>query len=580
MVAEAKAKAQMIAARARSLAAGAKSTPPTPPPPSSSLSRRPPPPPSSSTGRTPPPPPPPSSASTSSAALSARLAAQKAKIMSATINRNSPSPQLVSPQPPPSRGLGMGLNTAIHPLLLSSDTGSLRGNNNNSNKSGGHQKGKAGSAAAAAAGAANPAFHSYNKYLNTPTEEVKPANNPYFDEKLKPAHESKRDAVRKRGLVFNPHGKFIEMANELKREAERVEQEKRAEEERLKNSHKIEGIETDAILSEKDFRPDQPPEVEWWDEGLLHPEDDGKKCYDSRINYEPISIYIQHPVPIPAPWEKYQPKETKVYLTKKETKRLRKNTRAERHKEKQDRIRLGLDPAPPPKVKLSNLMSVLTNEAIKDPTLVEMKVKKDIAQRAQQHVDMNQDRGLTAEQRHEKTLEKLRQDKEKHGIYSAAFKVRYLGDKKHKYKVNVVAQQKSLTGITIFNPKFNLVIVEGGYHAVKYYKNLMLNRIAWTDKALPRDQDVDMTDGAGADGETESATASASLDGKKEKVAEPEQVVDMSTNTCTMVWMGELKTNSFKRWSLRSTETEQEAKDILTRYGASHFWVEAHALND
>lgn len=448
----------------------------------------------------------------------------------------------------------MGLNTAIHPLLLGAETGA-------SIKSGGNSK----------ASTAKPAFHSNNKYISTAVEEPKPKNNPYFDAKLQ-SKESKRDALRKRGLVFNPKGKFIEKANELRREAERIETEKRIEEERLRNSHKIEGVETDAISNEKQIRPEMPPAVEWWDEGLLHDNgSDDKKSYDASINFEPITIYIQHPVPIPAPWEKYQPKDTKIYLTKKETKRLRKNTRAERHKEKQDRIRLGLDPAPPPKVKLSNLMSVLTNEAIKDPTLVEMKVKQDIAQRAQQHVEMNQDRKLTPEQRHEKTLKKLEEDKDKHGIFCAAFKVRYLGDNKHKYKVNVVAQQKALTGITIFNPTFNLVIVEGGYHAVKYYTNLMMRRIAWTEKAPPREMDI-------SEDQTTPKDSTESAEGTP--VPKPEPVVDMSRNKCSLVWTGQIKANSFKRWSSKSTETEQEAKDILMRYNAAHFWVEAHSMAD
>lgn len=576
MLAEAKAKAQMLAAKARP--SGSVHTPSPPPPP---LGRAPPPsrggpPPPPSRGGPPPPPsrgtappPPPSSgrappppqgpATQSVEATRARLAAQKAKIMAAN-TRSAPNSH-TSP-PPPGRGLGMGLNTAIHPLLMELETGSSEGSGTLKNT--GNQKGK---------GITKQAYHTNNKYLLSQPTESKTIN-PYFDDKLQATHESKRDAIRRRGLVFNPAGKFVEKANELRAEAERAAEEKRIEEERKRNSHKIEGVETDAIANEKQIRPEAPPTVEWWDEGVLEADEAGKKTYESNLILEP-QTYIQHPVPIPAPWEKFQPKETKFYLTKKETKRLRKITRAERHKEKQDRIRLGLDPAPPPKVKLSNLMSVLTNEAIKDPTLVEMKVKKDIAARAQQHVDMNQGRKLTPEQRHEKMLQKLQQDEDKHGIYSAAFKVRFLGDNKHKYKVNVVAQQKSLTGITIFNPKFNLVIVEGGYHAVNYYKNLMMRRIQWTEKAPPRAEDAAAKLSAAA-----STPANTSTDGADSAppAAAPQPEVDMSTNKCTMVWMGQVKTHSFNRWSVRSTETEQEAKEILARYNAAHFWVEAHAL--
>ncbi|KAF5096273.1 hypothetical protein D0Z00_002833 [Geotrichum galactomycetum] len=564
MVAEAKAKAQSIAANARASALSARppaplssrpAPPPSRPPPSrpGPPASKPPPPPASASK--PPPPPPSASQNLASArveAIKARLALQK------EANLNS------SPSSRESSKFGSGLNTAIHPLLLGSDLtaiGSLSkpsSSNNNQGNGGSHNNWKSGSKKGAAAAQSRV--------------EIKPVSNIYYDENLEVAGSARREAQRRRGLVFNPHGKFIEKANELRRQAEQAELERQQEEERQRNSHKIEGVETDAVANEKAIRPEMPPAVEWWDEALLQEDSSGRKTYaTSEINPKPITIYIQHPIPIPAPWEKYQPKEIKYHLTKKEMKRLRKNTRAEKHKEKQDRIRLGLDPAPPPKVKLSNLMSVLTNEAIKDPTQVELKVKRDIAQRAEDHNTMNQERKLTAEQRHEKIQKKLEADKDKHGIYCAAFKIKYLGDPKHKYKVNVVAQQKALTGITIFNPNFNLVVVEGGYHAVKYYRNLMLNRVKWTEMAPLREQPDDLAN-------DKPAVASEAVNGSTS--ATPDPSVDMATNKCSLIWMGELKTHNFNRWSVRSTETEQEAKDILARYNASHFWVEAHALNE
>lgn len=119
-----------------------------------------------------------------------------------------------------------------------------------------------------------------------------------------------------------------------------------------------------------------------------------------------ITFYIQHPVLIPPPGSDAPIPALKLHLTKRETKRLRKNARSERLKEKQDRIRLGLDPAPPPKVKLTNLMSVLTNEAISNPTAVEARVRADVAERKQVHEQTNHDRKLTKEERKEKLLQR------------------------------------------------------------------------------------------------------------------------------------------------------------------------------
>lgn len=66
-----------------------------------------------------------------------------------------------------------------------------------------------------------------------------------------------------------------------------------------------------------------------------------------------------------------------------ETKKLRKQRREEREKEKQDLIRQGLLEAPPPKVKLSNMMRVLGNEAVADPSAVEAQVRSQMLERQQ-----------------------------------------------------------------------------------------------------------------------------------------------------------------------------------------------------
>lgn len=75
----------------------------------------------------------------------------------------------------------------------------------------------------------------------------------------------------------------------------------------------------------------------------------------------------------------------KVYLTTKEKKKIRRQNRKEVLKEKTEKIRLGLEKAPEPKVKISNLMRVLGNEAIQDPTKMEAHVRKQMAERLKKH---------------------------------------------------------------------------------------------------------------------------------------------------------------------------------------------------
>lgn len=92
-----------------------------------------------------------------------------------------------------------------------------------------------------------------------------------------------------------------------------------------------------------------------------------------------ITNLIEHPIQM-KPLEPNQAVHVPVFLTKKERKKLRRQNRREAWKEKQDKIRLGLLPPDEPKVKMSNLMRVLGNEAVQDPTKVIQGGKKQVIQ--------------------------------------------------------------------------------------------------------------------------------------------------------------------------------------------------------
>ena len=116
---------------------------------------------------------------------------------------------------------------------------------------------------------------------------------------------------------------------------------------------------------------------------------------------------------------------------------MRKLRRKAELQDKRDRIRMGLLPPDPPKgeancyydddiyevllVRLSNLMKVLTSDAIQDPTRVEARVRRDVAMRRHTHEKMNSERKLTDEQRREKK-ENKKLEEEKKGIYGAVYK--------------------------------------------------------------------------------------------------------------------------------------------------------------
>lgn len=180
--------------------------------------------------------------------------------------------------------------------------------------------------------------------------------NPYFDPK---AVTTSRDRVA-RGLLFNRSGKYLEQAGRLRQQG-RLEQIK----DMLAKTNRQAKLDEN---SERGFLVPEPPDVEWWDEGLL-----ADKTYDlDKLNIEMddsiITLYIQHPVMLKAPQDQLLIPVKPMYLTSKEQAKLRRMRRAEEHKEQQAKIRLGLEPPPPPKVKRGNMMRVMGEKAIADPT--------------------------------------------------------------------------------------------------------------------------------------------------------------------------------------------------------------------
>lgn len=100
---------------------------------------------------------------------------------------------------------------------------------------------------------------------------------------------------------------------------------------------------------------------------------------------------------------------------------MRKQKRQADLQDKRDRVRMGLVPPDPPKVRLANLMKVLTSDAVQDPTRVEARVRREVAMRKHNHEKMNAERRLTDEQRREK-IEIKKHEEERKGLLGSVFK--------------------------------------------------------------------------------------------------------------------------------------------------------------
>ncbi|GLB39198.1 putative PRP3-domain-containing protein [Lyophyllum shimeji] len=360
-----------------------------------------------------------------------------------------------------------------------------------------------------------------------------------------------------RTFKFNPKGKYVALANQARQESQLE-----ALKQRIAESARKAGLDGEMGV-EKTIKRAPPPTAEWWDAALLP-----NKNYDDlalgmeKLNIHtpdsPITIYIQHPIPIPAPGDKNKVELKPLMLTKKEQKKMRKLRRAQELQDKRDRIRMGLLPPDPPKVGLKNLMKVLTSDAIQDPTRVEARVRREVAQRKHTHEKMNAERKLTDEQRREKK-EMKKAEQEKKGIYGACFKIKILSDPAHQFKVRKNAEQLGLTGVTIFNPQFSMVYVEGSNKGIKHYKRLMLHRIAWTEAARPRGaEDVELEE---PEEETDAVAAPVPAPALAPEDAEVRP--SLEDNRCYLIWEGQLRDRAFSAFKGKSAPTDRDAKEVL-----------------
>ncbi|RMJ24484.1 hypothetical protein PHISP_04643 [Aspergillus sp. HF37] len=486
-----------------------------------------------------------------------RLEQMKARVAAATGKANA-APQSRPSAPPPSfqppafddegmsRARG-GLDVGLHPALLSDAATDSRGAKGRQGMQGKFTNRRTGSPATA-----QERRHQLD--LSGPSvEEIK--SNPYFDPSLGPkAMVAKPRHARQ--LIFNQKGKYMQQAAALRRQAQLETMKKRIAE-RARQA----GIDEDLDV-EKAFLVPPPPAIEWWDEGLVNGTDYSAIDDDKDLKIDTpdsiVTVYVQHPVLLDPPQEKQMPAQKPMYLTPKEQAKIRRQRRMADLKEQQAKIRLGLEPAPAPKVKKSNLMRVLGEQAVKDPTAVEARVTREIADRRDKHETVNEERKLTKDERREKLASQQEKDAEK-GIIVSVYRIDSLANGRNRFKVSKNAEQNALTGVCIMHPRFNLVVVEGGAHSINNYRKLMLNRIDWTENAGPN---------AVREGNREAQVSWLAAEDEKGELK------DLSLNSCTLLWEGQAKTRSFRKWlGARVCESDAAAKDVLTRSKMENFWV-------
>ncbi|KAF6262765.1 pre-mRNA processing factor 3-domain-containing protein [Scenedesmus sp. NREL 46B-D3] len=337
-----------------------------------------------------------------------------------------------------------------------------------------------------------------------------------------------------------------------------------------------------------------PPEVEWWDKPLLvggvyfaegsqhhldesadgrqQQHEDGHEKEEQqddnvvasapngsgavmRVRLGKVTMYVEHPVPMEPPAAGQPPPPQPLKLTKKELKKMRTQRRQAREKEKQELIRQGLLEPPKPKVKISNLMRVLGEEATLDPTAIEQEVRRQMGERQAAHDDRNLARMLTPAERRDKKLRKLFDSSPGGALTTrtAVYRVEDLSHGQHRFKVDMNARENHMSGIMLLCPgTFNLVVVEGCPKSLKRYHKLMLRRIDWNATPLPQpgDEEEDAADAL----EVEACT----------EIKPP--------NSCHLVWEGEVGSASFNDFSKEEVASPEAARKLLDEQGVAHYW--------
>ncbi|KAJ1426906.1 pre-mRNA processing factor 3-domain-containing protein [Ochromonadaceae sp. CCMP2298] len=445
---------------------------------------------------------------------------------------------------------------------------------------------------------------------------------PVLDDRLKLAS---RDVRARKSLHFVEAGRFIGEEQRLRAFEERKAKagyasgRKNIEQAQAEKASTDEGADAEkggADIEAEEKEPSAPlaetlppssdlsvPLLEWWDEAFLPRErrEAARKVARAvsssvtagqQYNEDDPSLLalqhartyrlLQHPVPVkPLSGERGPAPALPMFLTKHEQKKLRRSTRHEREQEKRDKMMMGLIPAPEPKFKLSNFMKVLGDQAVADPSKVELRVLQQMQQRVLNHEMRNQAAKLTPQEKREKKLRKLQEDVSR-GVSVAVFRVSDFASLKLRYKVDVNAQQLFLSGIVLLCAEAgtagtggrNLVVAEGGPRGIRKFVRLMTERIKWaSDEGGVEEEeegsDDDDEEEEGEEGEPSASSASGAGGGGGGSAGAGGGAV---CNRCDLLWQGLLPKRGFTGFRFQEAASAAAAKKLLRLRGCAHYW--------
>lgn len=278
------------------------------------------------------------------------------------------------------------------------------------------------------------------------------------------------------------------------------------------------------------------PSTEWWDHALV---DDQYGC-----KAEVITSLVVNPAPMQPIIDGNKVVPLPLMLTVTERKKIRRMRKQEKQKEKQDKIALGLIPAPEDKVTLSSFMRILSNEAVEDPTAVEAKVRAQMEKRRLAHEMHNEAHKLTNQEKREKKRLKLQEDTASE-VHRCVFWLPNVENESNRFKICINAEQFNLSGVLLINSLCSMVLVEGGPNGIRKYSRLLMERMDWN---LRSSKDMERS----------------TIEGKELPL--------LQNQKCGLLWQGCDRKRLYSGFRHHICLNEDSAVKYLAEKGLGNFW--------
>lgn len=162
-----------------------------------------------------------------------------------------------------------------------------------------------------------------------------------------------------------------------------------------------------------------------------------------------------------------------LYLTTEEKSRQRKISRLQSQEKQREKIKLGIERPPEPKLRLKNVGAVFGDAYVRDPTHYEILAQQAQEERHKTHEEINEARHLAAQQnKYQKNIEKIEEHKRAGGIHCVAMFFPNKVENKSQFILNYTAKKFLCSGVALLGDNNAYVVVESGEPEIAKFEKL------------------------------------------------------------------------------------------------------------